>query len=398
MIEPSKRTWLELVRVLAAGTKPVMRAAARQLSEKTRFVFPFSALPSANWTSAPRSFAANRDGGRRAHAGCDLYFPSGTIIHAVGAGTVVRGPYLFYAETYAIEIDHGAFVARYGEIQATAFVRQGDSVVAGQPIAQVGHLVGIRAPSDMLHFELYDKTGHGPLTVSASEGAKTSNGRPFMRRRDLIDPTQKLNQWKRYLPGAFMPPPKIVAKAAATGTVPTKGFCIYLRRVRQERRSSMPYPRTVGDYQCYWNGTAVSGLTGQIVERGGPGDNTTAIGDNRNLRIRQGAYPLSVQDGNHYKTYGYNHQGSAPPKPGLLLERTNERTAILLHPGDDYIRSIGCLNPTGGLTDANSKIDFADSRARVVSIIDTMKAKMGTKFPRAGSIPDTVLLIEGEPS
>ena len=63
-----------------------------------------------------------------------------------------------------------------------------------------------------------------------------------------------------------------------------------------------------------------------------------------------------------------------------------------------FLSSIGCLNPSDGLTDANSKIDFADTRARVISIIDAMKAKMGTKFPRAGSIPDTVMLIEGEPS
>ena len=136
----------------------------------------------------------------------------------------------------------------------------------------------------------------------------------------------------------------------------------------------------------------------KLSSAAGPATTRPRIGDNRNLRIRQGTYPLSVQDGNHYKTYGYNQQGSAPPKPGLLLERTNERTAILLHPGNDYISSIGCLNPSDGLTDANSKIDFADSRARVVSIIDTMKAKMGTKFPRSGSIPETVLLIEGEPS
>ena len=48
-------------------------------------------------------------------------------------------PYPFYAKTFAIEIDHGAFLARYGEVQETAFVRKGDHVVAGQPIAKVGH-------------------------------------------------------------------------------------------------------------------------------------------------------------------------------------------------------------------------------------------------------------------
>lgn len=128
VIEPERRTWLELVRVLAAGAEA--GGGIEHPAAGPEFCFPFAQLPSANWTSAPRSFAANRDGGRRAHAGCDLYFPQGSIIHAVAAGTVVRGPYPFYAGTYAIEIDHGAFLARYGEVQESAMVRQGDKVVA----------------------------------------------------------------------------------------------------------------------------------------------------------------------------------------------------------------------------------------------------------------------------
>lgn len=392
LIEPDGRTWVELVRVLAAGAQP----SVPQTTGAGVFFFPFSQLPAADWTSAPRSFGARRDNGRRAHAGCDLYFPTGTIIHAVAAGTVVRGPYPFYAETYAIEIDHGTFVARYGEVQASAFVRQGDHVAAGQRIARVGHLVGIPAPSDMLHFELYNKRAHGPLTVPASEGAISAAGRPFMRRRDLIDPTAKLNQWSRLLPPSAVSPPG-VAVLAVTGGVPATGFCIHVQRQREEKRSSKPYARTIGDYQCYWNGQTIAGLDGQIVERGGPGDNSTAIGDNRNLRIRKGSYPLAIHDGTNYKTYGYKQTGSATPKPGLLLKKTEERTAILLHPGEDYINSIGCLNPTSGLTDANSKIDFADSRKRVIAIIEELTAKLGTNFPRSGTIPDAVILISGEP-
>lgn len=394
VIEPEGRSWTELVRALAVGSAPVPPAVPA--SGTGEFFFPFTELPSANWTSPPRSFAANRDNGRRAHAGCDLYFPKGTTIHAVGAGTVIRGPYPFYAETFAIEIDHGSFVVRYGEVQASAFVREGDHVAAGQPIAKVGHLVGITVPSDMLHFELYDKSAHGKLTVPASESAMTPNGKPFMRRKDLIDPTPKLNEWKNNLPGAPVSPG--VTATRAGGGVPAKGFCIHLQRIRQEKRSTKTFARTVGEYQCFWNGVALPDLAGQIVERGGPGDNTTEIGDNRDLRIRKGTYPLSIQDGNHYKTYGYNKTGTDFPKPGLLLEKTNERTAILLHPGVDYLSSIGCLNPATGLTDANSKLDFADSRRQVIAIIDEMKAKMGTKFPKSGSIPEAVILIEGEPT
>lgn len=395
VIEPGGRTWLELVRVLAG---PPVNPPAVAAAAAGTFFFPFSQLPSADWTSPPRSFAAQRDNGRRAHAGCDLYFPTGTVIHSVANGTVVRGPYPFYAGTYALEIDHGTFIARYGEIQATAFVRKGDRVQAGQAIARVGHLAGVTVPSDMLHFELYDKSADGPLTVPAAQGAITPDGRPYMRRRDLIDPTPKLNAWKTNLPRPPAPAPTLAAPAAASGSgVPTSGFCIYVQRKRQERRGSKPYSRTIGDYECFWNGSAIPTLKGQIVERGGPGDNTTEIGDNRNLRIKAGSYPLAVHHGTHYKTIGYNANGAAPPKPGLLLRRTEERTAILIHPGVDYISSVGCLNPSSGLTDANSKIDFNDSRQRVIAIIDEIKTRLGNQFPSSGTIPGAVILITGEP-
>lgn len=163
--------------------------------------FPFSRLPSASWQTAPRSFGANRNGkaGPRAHAGCDLYFPVGTTIHAITDGVVVRNPSDFYANTDALEVDHGAFIARYGEIKKGCRLRLGDTVKAGDPIAQVGHLVGIRVPSDMLHLELYSKTGTGDLTCGRAASKKHTNGRMFFRRSDLIDPTPFLNTWKSRL-------------------------------------------------------------------------------------------------------------------------------------------------------------------------------------------------------
>ena len=163
--------------------------------------FPFAALPSANWHTGARAFASNRSG-PRAHAGCDLYFPVGTWIHAIKDGVVVRGPYAFYAHTFALEIDHGAFIARYGEIQASTTVQQGDHVTQGQKIARVGHLVGISVPSDMLHLELYDKSdgASGPLTVGPSVSKRRHDNVPFLRRRDLIDPTSSLDEWKNQLP------------------------------------------------------------------------------------------------------------------------------------------------------------------------------------------------------
>jgi murein DD-endopeptidase MepM/ murein hydrolase activator NlpD len=197
-----KRTWRELMTVLEGsntGTEspaPPIESPA-QPSGNAQFFFPFSELPNLNWTESMRRFGAQRKG--RAHAACDLYFPTGTTIHAITAGKVTRGPYAFYQGTFALEIDHGPFLARYGEIQESAFVRSGEEVNAGQPIARVGNLIGIT--NSMLHLELYDKTAAGPLTVGAVQSARASDGRPFMRRKDLIDPTTRLNEWKNNLPG-----------------------------------------------------------------------------------------------------------------------------------------------------------------------------------------------------
>jgi hypothetical protein len=385
-----------LVRVLEGGAPDDDSGSGSPNGRE--FFFPLSQVPSENWTESPRSFGANRGIGR-AHAACDLYAPLGTTIYAITDGVVTRGPYDFYAQTSAIEIDHGEFLARYGEVQREALVREGDRVRAGQPIARVGRLVGISVPSPMLHLELYNKTAHGALTVSSSVSARARSGRPFLRRRDIIDPTSRLNEWRHNLPGARVTPQDRAARLA--GQIPASGFCIHLKRVRQERRAAERFSRTVGEYQCYWNGVAVDHLKGQMVERQGPGDNTTEVGDNRDLRIREGAYRLAIHNGVNYKTYGYNERGTTyaeTPKPGLLLKDTDERSAILIHPGEDYVKSIGCLNPTSNLSDANSAIDFMDSRRQVIAIIESMKANMRARFPTSGTIPEAIILIEGEPS
>lgn len=162
--------------------------------------FPFKTITSYNWSESYRAFGSNRSNGSRAHAGCDLYYPEGTHIHAVADGTVVRGPYDFYAQTFALEVNHGSFLVRYGEIQRNAQVSVGDTVTAGQHIAQVGHLVGISVPSDMLHFEMYSGTASGSLTDKSSSSAKRADGVSYQRRSDLIDPTPYLNRWQSNLP------------------------------------------------------------------------------------------------------------------------------------------------------------------------------------------------------
>jgi murein DD-endopeptidase MepM/ murein hydrolase activator NlpD len=207
VIGVGKRTWNELMNTLE-GTdddeEPTVETGAgaalpvaTPLGDGQCF-FPFDRLPATNWTENIRCYGARRNKGARAHAGCDLYFPEGTIIRAITSGKVTLGPYPFYQGTYAMEIDHGTFLARYGEIQKSTFVKQGDQVTAGQPIARVGNLIGIT--NSMLHLELYDKSAQGPLTVKNKLTAKTASGIPFMRRKDLMDPTAKLNEWKNNLP------------------------------------------------------------------------------------------------------------------------------------------------------------------------------------------------------
>jgi murein DD-endopeptidase MepM/ murein hydrolase activator NlpD len=195
VIEANRRTWNELVRIADTGH------AGENPNAPGQTYFPFGALPGVDWTSGMRAFGANRSSGRRAHAGCDLYFPQGTWIHAVTDGRVVRGPYYFYAETYALEVDHGDRLIRYCEVQPGPPTRAGDLVQAGQRIARVGRLVGINVPSDMLHIEVYDKTATGELTVRAeTASAKRADNVAFGRRRDLVDPTQLLAHWSAQLP------------------------------------------------------------------------------------------------------------------------------------------------------------------------------------------------------
>lgn len=183
--------------------------------------------------------------------------------------------------------------------------------------------------------------------------------------------------------------------------IPTTGFCLLVQRLKQEKRTSKAYPRTVGNYACYWNGSPITALTGQMVERGGPGDNTTAVGNVMDLRIAAGTYPLAVHSGTKYKTLGYSPSLShtALPRPGILLKQTGERSAILIHPGMDYVWSVGCLNPASGLVNANSAISFTDSRGRVIAIIDAIRSRLGASFPTSAgkTIPGAVVVIEGEP-
>jgi murein DD-endopeptidase MepM/ murein hydrolase activator NlpD len=149
-------------------------------------LYPLAIKATADYHTEARRFGSNRPSGRK-HAGIDLYAPAGTVVRAMAAGKVLR-VYYFYCETYAIEINHGSFIARYGEVdkrRSNIFVRPGDEVERGEPIGLVGQLQGIKVPSNMLHLEMYASSEDSPLTIKGN--------RPYERRKDLIDPTHSID-------------------------------------------------------------------------------------------------------------------------------------------------------------------------------------------------------------
>src|SRR5262249_42179276 len=140
--------------------------------------------------------------------------------------------------------------------------------------------------------------------------------------------------------------------------------------------------------------------SGNVCECVGPGDLVASSGK----RITQGRYPLSTQFGTRYRSVGYvdeTHAAGTIPMPGILLENTAPRAAILIHPGHPpklYLSSIGCLNPTRPL-DPVDDMDFWDSRSRVLALIDDLRAFAPVAFQQTTDtpIPRAWAVIDGEP-
>lgn len=152
------------------------------------FSFPLAFRPSPSWKTGGRYFGASRDGGNRLHAGCDLLGPRGTTIYAIADGILVQPEYYFYSGTYAVELQHGPYMVRYGEILRHSYIG-GQRVRKGQPIAKIGRL---DSGSSMLHFEMYSN-GNNHNTLSG--------GGAYKRRSDLINPSPFLDQWLAHMPG-----------------------------------------------------------------------------------------------------------------------------------------------------------------------------------------------------
>jgi hypothetical protein len=88
----------------------------------------------------------------------------------------------------------------------------------------------------------------------------------------------------------------------------------------------------------------------------------------------------------------------------FLVLGTQVRTAVLVHPGHPpglYLSSIECLNPTKPLR-ADQDMSFAESRARVIAMIDSLRqhdpgAFASKKIGHNTAISDAFVVIDGEP-
>ncbi|MEG8028961.1 hypothetical protein [Sphingomonas aerolata] len=159
--------------------------------------------------------------------------------------------------------------------------------------------------------------------------------------------------------------------------------------------------RTYGRYRLYVDGLA-TGIDGHVCEAIGPGDNSKA---ENGRRIEADTYSLSTQFST-YVSIGYSkdtQNAGAAKMPGILLLGTSKRTGILIHPAHPpksklYLSSIGCLNPTDPLGAADV-MDYWDSRARVIQLIDSLREFLPASFAqkRRTAIPGATVVIEGEP-
>jgi hypothetical protein len=179
-----------------------------------------------------------------------------------------------------------------------------------------------------------------------------------------------------------------------------QGWELHIVRESEQHRPSEGRRRTVGRYQVFHDGVAQTGpgLSGVTAESKGPGANEPI---NNGKRIEEGRYPLWTHPPGDYATWGYDpsERQGAKPKPSFELKDTGDRTEILLHPGHDFLASIGCINPCTSLPDANEDIDYAPSRKRVIAIIEDMKAHVGAAFPTTNEkeIPKAFIVVDGEP-
>jgi hypothetical protein len=179
-----------------------------------------------------------------------------------------------------------------------------------------------------------------------------------------------------------------------------QGWELHIVRGTVQRRASDGRRRTVGRYQIFHDGVAQTGdgMKGTTAESKGPGANKPA---GNGKRLEAGRYPISTQEPGRYATLGFKHSESpsAVPKPGFELNDTGKRAEILVHPGQKFLSSVGCINLCTSLPNAGEPITYSTSRKRVIALIEDMKRFLGTDFPGKNGkrIPKAFVVIDGEP-
>jgi len=148
------------------------------------------------------TFNSNRSGGKRKHAGRDLYTEPKTTVVAIADGVVLKTA-SFYAQTDYIAVHHTTndgreFIINYGEVDpATKKVKEGDKVTQGQELGVTGHLVGITVISGhtiyMIHFEHYS----GELGFDMEKNHILTGDNKYKRRGDLVDSVDILEEGYR---------------------------------------------------------------------------------------------------------------------------------------------------------------------------------------------------------
>ncbi|MFL5316706.1 MAG: hypothetical protein ACJ8A0_16695 [Microvirga sp.] len=186
-----------------------------------------------------------------------------------------------------------------------------------------------------------------------------------------------------------------------------QGWEIHVQRLKEQTRGNQT--RTVGTYQVFHNGEPASAISvdgvavplfGTTAESKGPGQNDTPASVARPSRILAGRYPLKTSGGPTYVTTGFREDLKIKPQmPGIELRKTGNRSAIIIHPGkDQFLSSIGCINPCTSLPDEDEDIDYAGSRRRVIALIEDMKRFLGTVSETGDvAIINAFAIIDGEP-
>lgn len=165
--------------ILATLTQPASAGTGASdgglaVAETSRVVFP---LPAGTWTqTSPFGWRVHPIAGVEAfHAGTDYAAPNGTPILAVADGTVTyAGPQPGYGNAITIRHTVGGqtFTSLYGHMwDGHLYVQAGQTVVAGQHIADVGSNGDSTGPH--LHVEVHDPSGApiDPAVWLAGHGA-----------------------------------------------------------------------------------------------------------------------------------------------------------------------------------------------------------------------------------